>query len=93
MNLTNTVSGQKSIKQTAYQTERFPLSDPIDGNKLCEKIAESLDAVLTAILDSAKSNGIVVTSTKIQFETDSNDGHQSGCFRVLATGVEQEGEE
>jgi hypothetical protein len=81
----------KPIKHTAYETERFSLHDPIDGKSLCEKFAETLDSILGALQKSAKENGIGIAETRVFFESDEKDGHPSGFFRVIATGVEKEG--
>lgn len=79
------------LKRTVRETERLPLHDPIDGESLCEKIAELLDAALGALHNSANENGVEIIDTRIAFVSDREDLRRpSGCFRVIATGKEKE---
>lgn len=78
------------IKQTAYETRRLPLNDPIDGVSLCNEIAKEIDWAISFLQSSAKENGVEIIEMRVSFKSDTEDGHSSGRFRIVATGKEME---
>ena len=84
MNANNT---DIELKQTATETKRWALHDPVDGPALCREIAEHLDGAVNALLASAEENKVELTAYRVTWVEDPEDGHTSGKFRVQAQGV------
>ena len=85
--MNETTKYELELKQTATETKRWALHDPVDAPALCREIAQHLDGAVNGLLALAEENKVELTAYRVRWIEDTEDGHTSGKFRILAQGV------